>query len=220
MTDAAIQAAPPRKVGILLGLGIFLLPFVFVWFLLRKGHSTLSRVLGFGWLGLVLIAGFSGNHDNPSVTATDGGAEPAAAAPANPASVDRVGSRVVLGDITATITKVRNADRFANTYTSVEASEGGTLVAVTYSVTNTSARPVKSYMMPQLKLVDPAGVKYNADIGKTASFLAATNTDLKMVSDLNPGITTKDVQVFEVSKQQYDPAAWRVLIDGHPVNLQ
>lgn len=44
-----------RKVGLLLGLGILLLPIVFAWFLLRKGHSTLSRVIGFVWLALVLF---------------------------------------------------------------------------------------------------------------------------------------------------------------------
>lgn len=43
-----------RSVGILLFLGIAVVPVVFVWFLLRKGHSTLARVLGFAWLGLTL----------------------------------------------------------------------------------------------------------------------------------------------------------------------
>lgn len=31
------------------------MPYIFVWWLLRKGHTTLSRVLGFGWLALVLL---------------------------------------------------------------------------------------------------------------------------------------------------------------------
>lgn len=38
-----------------LGIGIFLIPVVFVWFLLRKGHSTLARALGFGWAVLVVV---------------------------------------------------------------------------------------------------------------------------------------------------------------------
>ncbi|NWB92317.1 OB-fold protein [Pseudomonas agarici] len=44
-----------RQVGFLLGIGILLFPLIFAWFLLRKGHSTLSRVLGFGLLILVLL---------------------------------------------------------------------------------------------------------------------------------------------------------------------
>jgi|GEM_PF-1396447 len=55
-----------RKVGFGLGIGIFLFPLVFSWFLLRKGHSTLSRVLGFGWLVLILIAVASGSDETAS----------------------------------------------------------------------------------------------------------------------------------------------------------
>lgn len=49
------QSPNSRNVGFGLGLGIFLLPLVFVWFLLRKGHSTASRVIGFAWLALFLF---------------------------------------------------------------------------------------------------------------------------------------------------------------------
>jgi len=48
--------AQTRSVGFLLGLGIFLVPIIFVWFLLRQGHSTLSRVIGFAWLALAVFA--------------------------------------------------------------------------------------------------------------------------------------------------------------------
>ncbi len=66
MTEMPVQPTPKRRekqplpdgqrrVGWLLGIGIFILPYVFVWWLLRKGHSKLSRILGFGWLALVLL---------------------------------------------------------------------------------------------------------------------------------------------------------------------
>ena len=41
-----------RKVGIGLGIGIFLLPIVFAWFTLRQGYSTAARVISLLWLGL------------------------------------------------------------------------------------------------------------------------------------------------------------------------
>lgn len=41
-----------RKVGISLGIGIFLLPIVFAWFTLRQGYSTTARVVSLLWLGL------------------------------------------------------------------------------------------------------------------------------------------------------------------------
>lgn len=53
------QQQPQRKVSFLLGLGIFLFPLIFVWFTLRAGHTTLSRVISFIWLVLSLIVVFS-----------------------------------------------------------------------------------------------------------------------------------------------------------------
>ncbi|UJJ31830.1 OB-fold protein [Halopseudomonas maritima] len=46
----------PRTVSFWLGVGVLVFPLVFSWFLLRKGHSTTSRVIGFVWLGLSLLA--------------------------------------------------------------------------------------------------------------------------------------------------------------------
>lgn len=34
----------------------FLMPMIFVWFLLRSGHSLKQRFFGFGWLGLLILA--------------------------------------------------------------------------------------------------------------------------------------------------------------------
>lgn len=44
-----------REVSILLGLGIFFLPYIFSWFTLRQGYTTLSRVLSFGWMILLIL---------------------------------------------------------------------------------------------------------------------------------------------------------------------
>lgn len=65
---ATVQMHPAqamsRNVGFWLGVGIFLFPVIFVWFLLRQGHSTTSRVIGFVWLALMVVAMASG--DRPS----------------------------------------------------------------------------------------------------------------------------------------------------------
>ena len=44
-----------RPVGFLLGFGILLLPVIFAWFTLRKGHSTLAKIISFGYLALTII---------------------------------------------------------------------------------------------------------------------------------------------------------------------
>ena len=39
-----------RKVSILLGMGIFIMPYIFAWFTLREGYSKSARFMSFGWL--------------------------------------------------------------------------------------------------------------------------------------------------------------------------
>lgn len=39
-----------RKVSILLGIGIFIMPYIFAWFTLREGYSKAARFISFGWL--------------------------------------------------------------------------------------------------------------------------------------------------------------------------
>lgn len=46
---------PKRSVGILLGIGILLVPLLFAWFTLRKGYSTRAKVISFGWVLLTLV---------------------------------------------------------------------------------------------------------------------------------------------------------------------
>ncbi|MGN5580971.1 hypothetical protein VF687_03935 [Stutzerimonas sp. Brlt_13] len=79
---APVQAQPRvqviRSVGFWLGVGVFLFPVVFAWFLLRQGHSTTSRVIGFSWLALALflMAGHE-RSDTRSAAATTSRSQPA-----------------------------------------------------------------------------------------------------------------------------------------------
>jgi len=87
-----VTAPTKRNVGFLLGLGILFIPFVFAWFLLRKGHSLLARIIGFGWLVLGLLVAIGAPASTPgtgnkpvAAQATASSAAPAvAAAPAEP----------------------------------------------------------------------------------------------------------------------------------------
>jgi hypothetical protein len=70
-----------RKVGFLLGLGIFFIPYIFSWFTLRKGHTTVSRGIAFAWMGLVIISLASRDNKNPpsSMTGSMAAQQPAQA---------------------------------------------------------------------------------------------------------------------------------------------
>ncbi|WP_081403514.1 DUF4236 domain-containing protein [Acinetobacter sp. HR7] len=43
----SFSSQPERKVTLLLGLGIFFMPYIFAWFTLREGYSTFARVICF-----------------------------------------------------------------------------------------------------------------------------------------------------------------------------
>ena len=218
MTTDQIAAPQQRKVGFLLGLGIFLIPIVFVWFLLRKGHSTLSRVLGFGWLALCVIAVVSSSGTSPSASSNgtaQTGTDAAVAA-------FKVGDSVELPGAAVQITSIKTRDTVGGEYMRETASDGGVLVVVTYSLTNTGSKPLQAFMQPDIKLVDAAGVAYDPDIAKTGAYATEANLNTKIMSDLNPGVSTRGAEVFEVGKTRYDPTTWRVMVDDkkHLVKIQ
>ncbi len=54
-SHSAFRHSSIRRVGLALGIGIFLMPYIFSWFTLRPGYSRTSKILSFGWLGLILM---------------------------------------------------------------------------------------------------------------------------------------------------------------------
>lgn len=65
MSPVGAQVPPPlpfmpkieRKVSILLGIGVFILPYIFAWFTLREGYSKPARFISFGWLLFLIFLG-------------------------------------------------------------------------------------------------------------------------------------------------------------------
>ncbi len=53
----------PKPVSIWLGMGIFLMPFIFAWFTLQEGRSSNSKVLSFIWLAFFVIGGSGASND-------------------------------------------------------------------------------------------------------------------------------------------------------------
>lgn len=52
-----------RKVGVLLGFGIWFIPYIFSWFTLRKGYSKTARIVAFIWLAIASFVAFGGFSD-------------------------------------------------------------------------------------------------------------------------------------------------------------
>lgn len=54
-TEQAEFERNKKRVGIPLGIGIFLAPYVFSWFTLRKGYSTTSRIVAISWAAIMIL---------------------------------------------------------------------------------------------------------------------------------------------------------------------
>ena len=68
MTEKKDELNGSRRVGVALGIGILLVPFVFAWFTLRKGYGKVARIVSLGWMALVVIVSVvSGNNGGSSV---------------------------------------------------------------------------------------------------------------------------------------------------------
>ena len=94
------------------------------------------------------------------------------------------------------------------------ANEGAIYVGVIWNYKNISDKPIGAFSTPDLKLIDPNGNKYDPDIGASTTFATVFNVDEKAFSDLNPGITAKAVDVFEVSEQLFNFSTWKILVDA------
>lgn len=54
-TFSPTNTSSTKSVGILLGIGIFFMPYIFSWFTLQKGYSSVVKIVSLSWMGLVLL---------------------------------------------------------------------------------------------------------------------------------------------------------------------
>jgi len=104
-----------------------------------------------------------------------------------------------------------------------KAADGGTLVAVTFTLKNTGKKPLNGFERPSLSLIDGQGNKYSEDVAASIAFRIQKEFNAKSMSDLNPGIRVNDGAVWEVSKEQFNLDSWKVVLDGHedyPIDLK
>lgn len=100
------------------------------------------------------------------------------------------------------------------------ASEGAEYVVVVWRFTNVSDRPIRAFGQPSLTLVDPKGATYSPDIGASAAYSTEAMLTDKVLSDVNPGVTIRAADAFEVRKGAFDDD-WSIFIDaGRKVTIR
>ncbi len=171
------------------------------WFMRHKIISFVGLVVL-----IVIISNLGGGGgSDPTVTSTT----------AEEASVPiKVGDTITTDKFEITVTAVEERAEVGSEFFSAKAAEGGKYIAIQWKYKNISDKPIGAFSQPSLKLVDSSGNKYDSDLDATSSYATEKELDSKILSDLNPGISVTDAEVFEVSTELYDPAGWKILIDS------
>lgn len=199
-----------------------ILSFVGGIFALAGTRSAPGASKGRGWAiggGLVMAAlvaamflGGGTHGPKPNVSAS---AAPAASTPAGTAAPRfKVGETFQGKTFRIAVTSAAVTDAVGDGFMRSTPAAGGEYVAVAWSYTNISNAPVDAWKTPSLKLIDPAGHLYDADLGASGAFATQLNADAKVLSNVNPGITIRDADVFEVGRALFDPSTWKLRVSS------
>lgn len=90
--------------------------------------------------------------------------------------------------------------------------EGAIYVVVEYEYKNISKQPISSWDLPTVQLMDGTGAVYSQD--SDASWYLDSYSDSKLISDLNPGIKTKDAKIFEVAIDVLNEGGMRAYVQA------
>lgn len=172
-------------------------------------HKVLTVVLALVILGVI---GSAGGKKNSTTTTTTNSSSSQTAKKEEP--VSKVGDVIKTDKFEITITSIEEKAKVGNQYISKSPSDGGTYIAVQWQCKNVSDKPIGSFSLPTIHLVDSNGTKYDADIDASGTFATEVKLDSKVLSDLNPGITVKNAGVFEISKETYQKGGWKLLINA------
>jgi hypothetical protein len=141
--------------------------------------------------------------------------EIATESPKKTEDLPKVGQMVKTDKFEITLTKFIQKSVVGSEYFNQKASEGATFVAVEYKYKNVSGKPISSFDLPrELKLIGPDGIKYESDTGASSNYATETKNNSKIMSDLNPGITSNNSTVFEISIDSWKQEGWSLLIDA------
>ncbi len=179
----------------------------------RKMHSITKVALWVGgvFFGLIVLGAIVGPDDKGKSPA---GQQASSAAPEPPPPSVKVGDSFATPTYEIQIRSAQARSSVGNPLFASQPSEGGIYIAIQWSYKNISQKPVSSFRRPTVHLKAPDGTKYDPDLGASASYATELDIDAKAFSDLNPGIRVVDADVFEVSRQMFDPSSWRILVDG------
>jgi hypothetical protein len=181
-------------------------------------HKILTFIGAVVILGIIGGAlGGGGDSETASTSTSSSGAKTEEKAE----KTYKVGDVIEYKGLEFAVTKVEEKDQVGNEYVNKKASDGGTLVAVQYTLKNVSDEPKGMFDYPSINLVDEKGTKYDEDIDASSNYAVETDIDnSKIMSDLNPDIQVTGTGVYEVSKEKYASGKWYIQFGDVKVNIK
>ena len=183
--------------------------------------KTFLKWVGGAFIALLIIgAVFGGSDDEASSTKEKAAGDQEAVVEAD--TVYQLNDVVPYKDkLEYTVTHAESMDVIGDpNFFGKVASDGATFVAVHLTIKNVSNEPIGMFSYPSVKLVDGNGVKYSTDIDASGSYATVHDTNSKAMSDLNPGISVTDSDVYEISKEAYEQNEWYVEIGKEKVKIK
>jgi hypothetical protein len=111
------------------------------------------------------------------------------------------------------VRRIEVRQRVGSEFFGTVAGKGANYLAVIIEVKNVSDRPV-SWLPDVAGVIDGKGIKYNRDHGASGAYATEVNFNTKILSDLNPGVTTEQLSVFELPVSLTQSKNWVVVIDA------
>jgi len=164
-------------------------------------HKIITVILALVLVGIISTVGKGDNTD---------GSKSSSSGQKQEEVVYQIGDVITTDKLEITTSAVTEKNSVGSQYIKEDASEGATLIAVSWKYKNISDSPVGSFSQPSIKLVDSNGTEYDWDLGKSSTYATEKKIDSKVLSDLNPGITVTDAKVFEISKESYEKGGWKL----------
>lgn len=156
---------------------------------------------------VVVVASSSGsNSGDTTVTSTGNQVQE---------TIYNIGDAISNKKYEITIKNVSTATKVGTEYLNSQPAEGGIYVCVDFTYKNVSSEPISSWDFPSVKLVDSNGVEYSSDLSASSYYATEKNPNRKILSDLNPGITVTDNNVFEIAQEVYNQGEWFLEIDNN-----
>ena len=93
-------------------------------------------------------------------------------------------------------------------------AEGAVYVVIEFTYKNITKKPISALSAPSFFLKDESGTKYDPDVQANIAWVLKNNSDEKVLSNINPRISIRGSQVFEIAREAILEKGWKVYVDA------